>query len=132
MLTLLTRLHHTRLRFPQIPPHQICCSYTLPHSPSLYLILSHFYSKENFLSHGCFSTSSLHLPLSPSHLFIYLTFSSAQLITSLFHLPLSLTHHLNSLTSSSLQLIAPLTSYLNPMLGFFICLPVVPMVLLCF
>ena len=96
MLTLLTRLHHTRLRFPQIPPHQICCSYTLPHSPSLYLILTLFkrkFSLSWLFLYLSLSLSSLHLPNTSLHLpniFIcsinYLTFSS----TSFFNSPLEL------------------------------------------
>ena len=61
-----------------------------------------------------------------------LTYSSPQLITSHFHLPLSPSHLLNSLNSSSPQLIATQISYLNPVLGFFFSLSMVPMVLLLF
>ena len=73
------------------------------------------------------------------HLFISLslplTSSSPQLITLPFHLPLSPSHSLSPLelpTSSSPQLIAPPISYLNPVVGFFFNLPVLPMVLLLF
>ena len=58
--------------------------------------------------------------------------SSPQLITSHFHLPLSHSHLLNSLISSSPQLIIPQIFYLNPMLGFFFSLHVVPIVLFLF
>ena len=90
-----------------------------------------FKKKKNFPSHGCSSTSHLHLPLSLSplklsDLFIssinYLTFSSTSLSLSPLELP----------TSSSPQLIASSISYLNPMVRFFFSLPVLPMVLLLF
>ena len=61
-----------------------------------------------------------------------MTSSSPQLITSPFPLPLSHSHLLNTLTSSSPQLTAFSISYLNPMLGFFFSLHVVPIVLLLF
>ena len=67
-----------------------------------------------------------------SHLLNSLTSLSSQLITSPFHLPLSPSQLLNFLNSSSPQLIAPPISYLNPMLGFFFSLSVVPMILLLF
>jgi hypothetical protein len=74
------------------------------------------------------------------HLFIYpslslslsLTSSSPQLIISHFHLLLSPSHLLNFLTSSSPQLIVLRISYLNPVLGFFFSLLVVPIILLLF
>ena len=108
---------------PQIPSSHICCFHILPPSPSLYLILT-FIQKKKKISHGC-STSSF--------ISNFLTTSSPQLIiTSHFHLPLSHFHLLNSLTSSFSQLIVLLISNLNPMLGFFFSLHVVPMVLLLF
>ena len=96
----------------------------LPHL-FIYLIelLDLFIFSINYLT---FSSTSL------SHLLNSLTSSSPQLITSTFHLPLSYSHVLNSLTSSSPLLIAPSISYLNPMLGFFFSLHVVPIVLLLF
>ena len=66
------------------------------------------------------------------HLLNSLTSSSPQLITSSFHQPFSPSHLLNYLNSSSPQLIAPPISYLNPVLGFFFSLSMVPMVLLLF
>ena len=63
--------------------------------------------KKKSLSHGCSSTSPLHLPLSPSNLLNSLTSSSLQLIISHFHLSFSPSYLLNSLNSSSPQLITP-------------------------
>ena len=63
--------------------------------------------KKKILSYGSFSTSPLHLPIFPSHLF-------------------------PSLTSSSPQLIALPISYLNLVVRFFFSLPMIPMVLLLF
>ena len=82
----------------------------------------------SLINYLTFSSTSLSL----SHLLNSLTSSSSQLITSPFHIPLSHSHLLNSLIYSSLQLIAPLISYLNPMLRFFVSLHVVPIVLLLF
>ena len=52
----------------------------------------------------------------------YLTFSFTSLSLSPLELP----------TSSSPQLIAPQISYLNPVVGFFFSLPMLPMILLLF
>ena len=65
------------------------------------------------------SLPPLFIYLSHSHLLNSLTFSSPQLIISPFHLPLT-PSLLELPTSSSPQLIAPLISYLNLVVGFFL------------
>ena len=119
----------------QASPNTATLDLLLPHTSifpfPLFNSLSHFYSKINYLSHSYSSTSSFHLPLFLSplellNLFIssinYLTFSPTSLSLSPLELP--------DLFIS--PLIAPIISYLNPMLRFFLSLHVVPIILLLF
>ena len=98
----------------------------LPHTFTfpfpLFNFLSHFYSKNSFLSYGSSSTSPLHLPLSLSplellDLFIspinYLTFSSTSLSFSPLELPDLFISPINCTPNS----------FLNPMLRFFLVSP---------
>ena len=121
-------------RLSQIPSHQICCFYTLPPSPFLYLILSRtFIKKKKF-------------PL--SWLFLYLTSSCTSLSFSSLELPNLFIFLINYLifspTSLSLSPLELLDLFISPIYCtpnflfkscariFFFSLSVVLMVLLLF
>ena len=98
-----------------MPPRHICCSYTLPPSHSLYLILSHtFIKKKKFSLSWLFlyltsSFTSLFLsPLELPDLFIssinYFIFSSTSLSLSPLELPDLFIYLINYLTFSSTSL----------------------------